>query len=60
MLKMPASGILASLPRTVNRGLVSELRPCLGEGASRRARVGRVRSLALLNILREYSFIVHS
>ena len=28
------------------------LRPCLGQGASRRARVGRVRSLAFLSILR--------
>ena len=28
-----------------------ELRPCLGQGASRRARVGRVRSLAFLTIL---------
>ena len=27
------------------------LRPCLGQGASWRARVGRVRSLALLSIL---------
>ncbi len=34
------------------------LRPCLGEGASRRARVGRVRSLAFLSILREGSFVV--
>ena len=31
------------------------LRPCLGEGASRRARVGRVRSLVFLSILRECS-----
>ena len=28
------------------------LRPCLGQGASWRARVGRVRSLAILSILR--------
>ena len=28
------------------------LRPCLGQGASRRARAGRVRSLAILSILR--------
>jgi hypothetical protein len=28
------------------------LRPCLGQGASRRARVGRVRSLAFLSILK--------
>ena len=27
------------------------LRPCLGKGASRRARVGRVRSLDFLSIL---------
>lgn len=29
------------------------LRPCLGQGASRRAWVGRVRSLAFLSLLRE-------
>jgi len=29
----------------------SSLRPCLGQGASRRARVGRVRKLAFLSIL---------
>jgi len=29
----------------------SSLRPCLGQGASRRARVGRVRSPAFLSIL---------
>ena len=33
----------------------SSLRPCLGQGASRRARVGRVRCLAVLSILRECS-----
>jgi hypothetical protein len=33
------------------RGSTSKLRLCLGQGASRRARVGRVRSLALLSIL---------
>ena len=33
----------------------SSLRPCLGQGASRRARVGRVRSLACLSILRGLS-----
>jgi len=32
--------------------LLRSLRPCLGKGASRRARVGRVRSLAFLSILR--------
>ncbi len=35
----------------MKRGSVSELRPCVGQGASRRARVGRVRSLAFLSIL---------
>ena len=37
--------------------LLSErsLRPCLGQGASRRARVGRVRKLAFLSILLTYS-----
>ena len=34
MLKNPASGVLASLPGTVKRGSVAELRPCLGQGAS--------------------------
>jgi len=34
------------------------LRPCLGEGASRRARVGRVRSLTILSILWECSTVV--
>ena len=33
--------------------VLHSLRPCLGQGASRRARVGRVRSLACLSILRE-------
>src|SRR4029077_16001443 len=66
MLKMSASGVLASLPRTVKQGSVSKLRPCLGYGASLgeeavlagsggagevAARVGRVRSLAFLSIL---------
>ena len=31
----------------------TRLRPCLGQGASRRARDGRVRSLAFLSILRD-------
>jgi hypothetical protein len=34
------------------------LRPCLGKGASRRARVGRVRSLVFLSILRVCSALV--
>jgi hypothetical protein len=33
----------------VKRGSAAELRPCLGQGASWRARVGRVRCLAVLN-----------
>jgi hypothetical protein len=52
----------------VKRGLAAELRPCLGKGASQgeeavladsglagevAARVGRVRSLAIMSILRE-------
>ena len=32
--------------------------PCVEEGASRRARVGRVRSLVFLSILREWFFVV--
>jgi len=48
--------------RTVRpRGYASalhSLRPCLRNGASRRAGVGRVRSLAILSILRECSPIV--
>jgi len=31
----------------------SSLRPCLGQGASRRARVGRVRSLNFLSVLHD-------
>jgi hypothetical protein len=34
------------------------LRPCLGQGASRRAWVGRVRSLDFLSILRECSSVL--
>jgi hypothetical protein len=34
----------------VKRGSALELRPCLGQGAPWRARVGRVRNLAFLNI----------
>ena len=37
----------------VQSSVVRSLRPCLGQGAFRRARVGRVRSLAILSILRE-------
>ena len=37
----------------MRRGSTAELRPCLGKGASRRARVGRVRSLAFLSLLRD-------
>jgi hypothetical protein len=40
--------IQATLLKTSNK----LLRPCLGQGASRRAKVGRVRSLAILSILR--------
>ena len=37
--------------------VLHSLRPCLGQGASRRAGVGRVRSLEFLSILREsYEF----
>ena len=39
---------------TCNRSL----QPCLVQGASRRARVGRVRSLNFLSILRESFFVV--
>jgi len=38
--------------RIGNEGSVAELRPCLRNGASWRAGVGRVRSLACLSILR--------
>jgi hypothetical protein len=39
--------------RTEYASPLRSLRPCLGQGASRRARVGRVRSLAFLSILLE-------
>ena len=69
MLKNPASSVLASFRGSGDShqperwqspvtGLHS-LRPCLGQGASQRARVGRVKSLVFLSILRErfpYSF----
>jgi len=45
--KSRAVGII---PPTPYKG-DSSLRPCLGEGASWRARVGRVRSLDFLSIL---------
>ena len=55
MLKKLASFVLASFrPSTYPRGYASglrSLRPCLGQGASRRTRVGRVRSLTFLSIL---------
>jgi hypothetical protein len=47
--------------RTVRpRGYASlhSLRPCLGQGVSRRAWVGRVRSLDFLSILRDCSPVV--
>jgi hypothetical protein len=53
MLKKSASSVLAWLAGTVKRGSAAELRPCLGQGASRRAGVGLVRSLAFLSILQE-------
>ncbi len=60
MLKKFASSVLAWLSGTVKRGSVAELRPCLGQGASRRAEVGRVRSLAFLGILQEcFSVVPH-
>ena len=49
MRKLRAIGIIPATPYKV----ISSLRPCLGKGASRRAGVGRVRSLAFLSILRE-------
>src|SRR6267378_8560789 len=57
MLKNFAGGVLASFPGTVKRGAAAELRPCLGQGASRRARVGRVRSLAFLSTLLSVSWM---
>ena len=59
LLTKSASGVLAALPgavkreaSNVKRGSATELRPCMGQGASRRARIGRVRSLVFLNSLR--------
>ena len=46
MGERPTRGAVCTSP-----GLRS-LRPCLGQGASRRARAGRVRSLEFLSILR--------
>ena len=55
MLKKAASFVLASLRGstydTEYDSPLRSLRPCLGQGAFRRARVGRVRSLAFLSIL---------
>ena len=42
----------------MKRGSAAELRPCPRNGASRRAGVGRVRSLACLSILQECSPLV--
>jgi hypothetical protein len=57
MLKKSASFVLASLRDstydTKYDSPLRSLRPCLGQGASRRARVGRVRSLVFLSILRD-------
>jgi hypothetical protein len=54
MLKKSASGVLASLrPQRTPEGTppaLRSLRSCLGKGASRRARVGRVRGLVFLSI----------
>jgi hypothetical protein len=44
--------------RSVPPPVSTRLRPCLGQGASRRAGVGRVRSLAFLSILRDRSAVV--
>jgi hypothetical protein len=38
----------------------TRLRPCLGQGASRRARVGWVRSLAFLSILRDVILLLQT
>src|SRR5207247_10197909 len=56
LLKKSASGVLASFkpsmsPRGYDSALHS-LRPCMGQDASWRARIGRVRNLAFLNSLR--------
>ena len=48
--------VRSSLNRDLN--LRRPLRPCLGQGASWRAGVGRVRSLACLSILQERSLLV--
>ena len=59
MLKKPASGVLASRRGstydTEYASPLRSLRPCLGQGASRRAGVGRVRSLVFLSILNSFA-----
>ena len=61
MLKKSASGVLATLRGstygTKYDSPLRSLRPCLGQGTSRRARVGRVRSLDILSIL-QWHFLV--
>ena len=49
---------ILNVPLRVRLRPVLRLRPCLGQGASRRARVWRVRSLAFLCILREWSAVM--
>jgi hypothetical protein len=54
MLKQPAASFSRCVEAQRTEAYASPLRllrPCLGQSASRRARVGRVRSLASLNIL---------
>jgi hypothetical protein len=55
MMKKSSSGVLASLPGTVKRETrVSRgVAALLGQGASQRAGVGRVRILAFLSMLQE-------
>jgi hypothetical protein len=62
MLKKSASVVLATL-RASTYGTkydspLRSLRPCLGQGASRRARVGRVRSLDILSILQGHLLVI--
>src|SRR6185436_10266117 len=62
MLKSSASFVLGSsksstYPPGGTPPVSTRLRPCLGEGASWRARVGRVRCLDLLSILRGCIFL---
>ena len=51
-VKTKSKRISSSFNLKLNLSLLRSLRPCMGQGAFRRAGVGRVRSLAFLSILR--------